>query len=699
MKALQNIKIKNKLFILVLLPIVGLLYFSVGEIMEKNQLSTELCKVRDLSEFAVIASALVHETQKERGATAGFLGSNGTKFVSELSTQHQNTDKKRSELKEFVQQMDLDIFSPAFIKHVNSALSQLDEIGAIRSKVSSLNIETKEAILYYTSFNNQVLSAIGEIAKLSSIADISNRAEAYTNFLKSKERAGIERAVLTDTFAANKFGPGMYNKLIQLITEHSAYADAYKTLATDDLVAFYNNTLRGKEVSEVQDMRQIAIEKGSAGQFNVDASYWFKTITTKINLLKKIENENAEQLLSNAEQYLNNANSSLYFSLIVSITLVITALGLTFIIVAGITKPICTLVSLTNKMNEEYNSFVKVVDAIANNDLTQKISQSKIESTGINSTDEIGQLVNSIELTLESKNKIGSSLDKMRLNLTKTLQNLNENTSLVAAAATEIASSAEIMSKGSQDQTNMVTQVSTAIEEITATIVESSNNSAEASQSAQSAAQTATEGGQIVSETIDGMQRISSVVSESAQSIGKLAESSNQIGEIIGVIDDIADQTNLLALNAAIEAARAGEQGRGFAVVADEVRKLAERTGTATNEITQMINSIQLETSEAVTSMETGSSEVDKGRELTDKAGNALSSIVTMSESVMHMIQQIAVASEQQTCAAEEIAKNIEYISNISIENTKGAEESSDAALGLSKQAEELKIIVEQFKI
>ncbi len=365
----------------------------------------------------------------------------------------------------------------------------------------------------------------------------------------------------------------------------------------------------------------------------------------------------------------------------------------------SITRPLKKVVSLTKEMNLEFNKFVDVVDAVAENDMTKQVTISEISDLGIKSDDEIGWLALAVEGTLNAKNQIGQSLNKMTSNLNKVIRRLGDNANQVATAATKIASSAEQMSKGSQDQSNMVTQVSTAIEEITATIVESSSNSTEASQSAQSAAETATEGGQIVSDTIVGMQRIAQVVSESSESIGKLATSADQIGEIISVIDDIADQTNLLALNAAIEAARAGEQGRGFAVVADEVRKLAERTSKATGEITQMIKGIQQETKEAVASMETGSTEVENGRLLTDKAGNSLSEIVTMSESVMNMIQQIASASVQQTDAAEEIAKNIDYISNISAENRKGAEESSEASIGLSRQAEELKSIVEHFKV
>jgi len=370
-----------------------------------------------------------------------------------------------------------------------------------------------------------------------------------------------------------------------------------------------------------------------------------------------------------------------------------------FIIARSVANPINKVVELTGQMNKEFEQFVGVVDAIAANDLTQHIKRSEIKSTGIDSQDEVGTLVRATEETLAAKDKIGGSLERMMSNLTTVVRQLGDNATQLVSAATEVASSSEQMSRGSKDQTDQMAQISTAIEEMTATIVESSKNAGEASEGSRAASETAGTGGQVVSETIQGMQKIAGVVRESAESIGKLAKSADQIGEIIGVIDDIADQTNLLALNAAIEAARAGEQGRGFAVVADEVRKLAERTGKATGEITGMIKGIQDETTEAVRSMETGINEVDSGRVLADKAGNSLSEIVAMSQRVMDMIQQIATATEEQSSAAEQISKNVENVTSIARESATGAQQSAAAAEELNRQAEGMQKMVAQFRI
>ncbi len=268
----------------------------------------------------------------------------------------------------------------------------------------------------------------------------------------------------------------------------------------------------------------------------------------------------------------------------------------------------------------------------------------------------------------------------------------------VASASEEISASATQQSQGVTVQKDQTQQVATAMHEMASSVGQISEGSSRAAEAAQKASQAAEGGGRIVEQTLDHIQSIAASVSETAQKIEALGKSSDQIGKIIGVIDDIADQTNLLALNAAIEAARAGEQGRGFAVVADEVRKLAERTSTATKEIAGMIEGIQQETHSAVEAMQAGTEKVESGVETTRQAGESLRAIIASASQVGEMVTQIATAAHQQTSVTEEVNRNLEQIAKVTAETATGAQESAKACQGLSNLAFDLQNVVGQFK-
>jgi methyl-accepting chemotaxis protein len=304
----------------------------------------------------------------------------------------------------------------------------------------------------------------------------------------------------------------------------------------------------------------------------------------------------------------------------------------------------------------------------------------------------VGEYQGDHQLLKNSINTVGQSLNKALLDVTDAVE-------ATASASSEISSSTEQMAAGSQEQSSQAGEVAAAVEEMTRTIMENSKNALGAVETAKNAKRSAEQGGKVVEETVAGMKRIAGVVMKSAETVQELGRSSEQIGEIISVIDDIADQTNLLALNAAIEAARAGDQGRGFAVVADEVRKLAERTTKATKEIAVMIKKIQADTSGAVISMEEGTREVNNGISLADKAGTSLHEIVSISQTVTDMITQIATASEQQTSTSEQISKNVEAISTVTAETASGTQQVARAAEDLNRLTENLQQLVSRFTI
>lgn len=295
--------------------------------------------------------------------------------------------------------------------------------------------------------------------------------------------------------------------------------------------------------------------------------------------------------------------------------------------------------------------------------------------------------------------KIKDSINNVTQSLGKTLNEVSLAAVAAASAANQISSSTEEMAAGANEQSSQTTEVAGAVEEMTKTILETTKNTTRAAEASKNAGGVAIEGGKVVEETIKGMIRISDVVRQSSETVQALGRSSNEIGEIVQVINDIADQTNLLALNAAIEAARAGEQGRGFAVVADEVRKLAERTSKATQEIAGMIKQIQKDTEGAVKSMKLGTDEVDNGKLLAEKAGESLKEIIAGAENVADIVTQVAAASEQQSRTSEQITQNIELISNVTQQNATGVRQIAHAAEELNQLTSNLQKLISGFKV
>ena len=347
--------------------------------------------------------------------------------------------------------------------------------------------------------------------------------------------------------------------------------------------------------------------------------------------------------------------------------------------VALIASILCLMVVLRAAVTRRLNDFVaKVTDLTrGEGDLTRQIT--------IDSSDEFGTLAD----------EINSLISKIRTIIIQ----IAETSEQVASSALQLQSNAEQMATGAEEVSAQSQTVATASEEMSATSNDIANNCQLASEGSQQASAAAVSGARVVDETIRVMNSISERVTSSARSVESLGSRSDQIGEIVGTIEDIADQTNLLALNAAIEAARAGEQGRGFAVVADEVRALAERTTRATREIGEMIKAIQQETHGAVVAMDEGVSEVARGSEKAADSGKALEAILQQITDVTTQIHQVATAAEEQTATTSEISSNMHQITDVVAQTSRGAQESAAAASRLSSLADDLRRIVSQFKV
>ncbi|OGU14530.1 MAG: hypothetical protein A2076_01540 [Geobacteraceae bacterium GWC2_53_11] len=320
--------------------------------------------------------------------------------------------------------------------------------------------------------------------------------------------------------------------------------------------------------------------------------------------------------------------------------------------------------------------FSGIIDRVADNDLTVRAD--------VSSNDEIGYM--------------GTRLNAMLHSLCEIVRTMNDTASQVSAASSQLSSTSVQIATGAEEVSAQAQTVGTASEQMAATSADIAHNCVLVADSAGLANTSARDGAAVVETTIIGMTRIAERVAESARTVEGLGRRSDQIGAIVETIEDIADQTNLLALNAAIEAARAGEQGRGFAVVADEVRALAERTTKATREIGDMIKAIQSETRGAVAIMEEGVREVEQGNEDATRSATALQEILVKIGDVARDVNQIATAAEEQTATTHEISNNILQMSQVVEDTARGSQESAHAASDLSRLAEELQCVVSRFR-
>ena len=368
----------------------------------------------------------------------------------------------------------------------------------------------------------------------------------------------------------------------------------------------------------------------------------------------------ATQAAVEQDQQLSHANMVLWTTAAAASVLLI---GLSFWIIRSVTRPINTCVT----------AFAK----LAAGDLSQRIN--------FKSKDELGHLA--------------ASADQMADAMCAMVNEVRIAAEAVAASATQISASGDQVERSAQEQSQGMASLGTTISEVSNAADQVAQQCEMASHQARQAGDTAEQGGKTVGEAISGMQGIEISVKSGAQTIRELGKRSEEIGTIINVIDDIAAQTNLLALNAAIEAARAGEHGRGFAVVADEVRKLADRTTKATEQITESIHAIRTDTERAVTQMNEGTHRVAEGVARATQAGGGLEAILAASGKVRSMIETIASAAEEQRRSSAHVAELIGQITERSRESTAAVTESVAASGHLASKAEGLRSLVARFKV
>lgn len=659
---MKNLSFKYKLLMLITLPVLISTVLLVKQVINSYTVNQQTGELSIYTALVTVNSALVHEVQKERGATAGFLGSKGQQFSDVLREQRVKTKQLEQKWTDFIHQNEIE--NSSLKRLVQEVKQQLKGISDVRGRVDSLQIPLAEALKYYTGLNAKLLSAGALTANLSEDVRLMRASLAYYNFLQAKERAGIERAVLSNTFAGDQFAPGMYEKFVTLVTEQKTYSRIFMNLALDKHLALFTDFSNSAASQEVEKLRSSASEKASIGGFNIESKYWFGESTKRINLLKKLEDTLAEDLIFEARYEQEQAKLALMFYTVLLLVSLIVVTFIAYNIIRGLNRQVNALSTVMNSVCKEHDLRLRAE---------------------VFSQDELGQVAEGLNATLE--------------NFSRAIHLLSDNCNTLVTIADETAGVVGHSVQKLHVQRERTTQVAAAVEELSAAVQEVAGNTARTADQANAANQIAHEGHDVVRASVQSVNQLADDVSLLSKLINKLHASSTNISNVVEVIHHVSDQTGLLALNAAIEAARAGEQGRGFAVVADEVRTLAHRTQKSTAEIAAIIQDLQGEVEEAFALVENNHTKMRETVESTHNVENSLETIVNAVNGIMDMSGQIATASEEQAAVIQDVSQNLAVIDDNSDEVAIAAGQIANSAQSLSGMAHQLKELVRSFKV
>ncbi len=715
MIGIGNFSIKSKLTIMLIPLILSLFYFIFNEYRTIRTDITSLEQLVKLANISVHVGETIHIFQKERGRTALFLAAQGSRFAQELQATRDLITPKLPALKEALQQLLSKSPPEALKKIIKQALTQLDELNSTRSAVDKLAITDMDALNFYTDLNTNLIHLLDDATLNEQHNELWNHLQAYITLLRSKDMLGLERAITGQILQLAELP---HNKLIQLVQLNSSqkeYINRFFQLGGLAKQTLFEQKMSTECVQEVNKIQQNLFHNTHISELAIDSNRWFELITCKIDRFKEIEDllvteihtEVTVALTASEQKFLAFVSINSMVLLLTFLLVILIARHLTthtkrvVLIMRNFSEGMLQLrlpVTYQDELGQIATSFNAMAARIEEN-VAQEQALAEKERQETERFKARVQLLRDALITVAEGNltirtpeegddelaNLSSNVNIMIASLSTMATQTNEAIQSLSTALRQVQEAAQAHSSGAAQQAAAVNETTTTLEEIRAVAAQTLEKAQAMGRIAETARSEGEKGNQAAKQTLHSMDNIREKVDAIATTILALSDKTSRIGEITTAVNNLAQQSKMLALNASIEAAKAGDAGKGFAVVADEVKNLAEQSQQFTTQVQRILEEIRHATDKAVMATEEGAKEVDLGSTLTEQAGAVVQNLLELLKESAISGQQIVAAVRQEAAGIDQIGAAMNEINQVTTQSVSSTRQTVEAIENLGK--------------